>query len=168
MMGFLEEDGMDVKQNDLLERRKIEAALAVPIIQGYIQKMGHDKALSVAMDSMGKLSTGYGHSAARELGSNRLQDLVKIMKSWATGGMLEEEILEETETTYFFNVTRCRYAEAYEAMGVREFGYCLSCCRDQPFIEGFNPDIKFKRTKTIMEGDPHCDFRLSLDRPVSP
>ena len=76
---------------------------------------------------------------------------------------VKEEILEETETTYFFNVTRCLYAEAYETMGVKQFGYCLSCCRDQPFVEGFNPGITFKRTQTIMEGAAFCDFRFSLD-----
>ena len=48
-------------------------------------------------------------------------------------------------------------------VGLREFGYCLSCCRDNPFVEGFNPKIKFKRTQTIMEGAPYCDFRYTLE-----
>ncbi len=30
-------------------------------------------------------------------------------------------------------------------------------------VEGFNSDIKFERTQTIMSGAEHCDFRYSLD-----
>lgn len=155
---------MESNELNLLDRRKIEAAMAAPLIRGYIEKMGKQKALDTAMETIGSLARDAGRRAAEELGSNRLQDLVKIIQSWSCGGLLEEEIIEQTDTTYFFNVTRCRYAEAYEAIGVKEFGYCLSCCRDQPFAEGFNPEIKFKRTQTIMEGAAFCDFRFSQER----
>ena len=71
-------------------------------------------------------------------------------------------MLEQTENTFFFNVTRCRFAEAYEKLGIMELGVALSCCRDFGFIEGFNPKIKLVRTQTIMEGAPICDFRYTL------
>ena len=154
---------MKLNSMDLLERRKIEAAIAAPIIDGFIKEMGRKKALSIAKESIEKLSRDAGQKAAEEMGSNRLEDLVEIMKSWSDGGLLVEEIIEETETTYAFNVTRCRYAEAYETIGVKSFGYCLSCCRDQPFVNGFNPKIKFERTQTIMEGAGFCDFRFYLE-----
>ena len=44
----------------------------------------------------------------------------------------------------------------------RNLGYCLSCCRDEAFIAGFNPSITLTRTQTIMEGAPVCDFRFML------
>jgi hypothetical protein len=40
-----------------------------------------------------------------------------------------------------------------------EFGKILSCNRDGALIEGMNPEIRFTRTQTIMEGAPFCDFR---------
>ena len=40
-----------------------------------------------------------------------------------------------------FNVTRCRYVELYESLGIREIGTRFSCTRDFALIEGFNPDI---------------------------
>lgn len=153
---------MALNNLDRLEQRKIEAGIAAPIIQGYIEALGRDKALDIAMKAIEKISRENGQTAAEKMGSNSLQDLAEIIKTWSGGGLLEEKILEQTETTYFFNVTRCRYAEAYESIGLKEFGYCLSCCRDQPFIQGFNPDIQFKRTQTIMEGASFCDFRFSL------
>ena len=36
-----------------------------------------------------------------------------IVSGWAKGGALEEEIIELSETSYAFNVTRCMYAERY-------------------------------------------------------
>ena len=60
------------------------------------------------------------------------------------------------------NVTRCRYAEMYEELGLQELGYMLSCARDFAMIDGFNPRINLTRTQTIMEGANHCDFLFEL------
>jgi len=108
-------------------------------------------------------SRNYGRRCAPTMGSNTMADLAREIASWGEGGVLEEAVLEHDERTYAFNVTGCLYVERYEALGVRKFGYCLSCCRDKPFVEGFNPKIKFKRTQTIMEGAPYCDFRYMLE-----
>ena len=61
-----------------------------------------------------------------------------------------------------FNVTRCRYAEMYEEMGLRDIGHLLSCSHDADFCTGYNPDIYFERNKTIMKGASHCVFCLKL------
>ena len=154
---------MGSNDTSLMKRREIEALIAVPLIKGFIEEMGRDRAIETATRVIQDMTREAGRQTAREIGSNTMDDLANVMSSWSEGGLLEEEILEQTDKTYFFNVTRCRYAEQYEKLGIKEFGYCLSCCRDEPFIEGFNPNIKFKRTRTIMEGAPHCDFRLTLE-----
>ncbi len=61
-----------------------------------------------------------------------------------------------------YNATRCRYAELYQSLGLTELGRILSCSRDEPLLEGFNPQISFVRSQTILEGAPFCDFRLVL------
>jgi hypothetical protein len=60
-----------------------------------------------------------------------------------------------------FDVTRCRYADMYRELGIAELGAVLSCNRDGAFCSGFNPGIRLTRTKTIMAGDDHCDFRYA-------
>jgi hypothetical protein len=70
------------------------------------------------------------------------------------------DVLEQTDHSYSFNVTRCRYAELYRDLGIPELGKLLSCNRDFSLIEGFNPEIQLTRTQTIMEGASHCDFRF--------
>ncbi|HAN08077.1 MAG TPA: hypothetical protein DCP89_06205, partial [Acidimicrobiaceae bacterium] len=52
--------------------------------------------------------------------------------------------------------------------GIPELGALFSCNRDGTMVEGFNSDIKFERTQTIMNGASHCDFRYSIDpEPIS-
>ncbi len=48
----------------------------------------------------------------------------------------------------------------YRALGLADLGGSLSCLRDYALIEGFNPDVTLTRTRTIMEGASHCDFRF--------
>ncbi len=153
---------MTSKDPSLIKCREIEGLIAVPLIRGFMEECGGEKAMDRAGRVIQDLAREAGRKAAEGLGSNSLTDLVSLMESWSEGGLLVEEILEKTDRTYFFNVTRCRYAELYEELGIREFGHTLSCCRDEPFVRGFNPLIKFERTQTIMEGAPICDFRLTL------
>ena len=67
-------------------------------------------------------------------------------------------MVELSEDRLAFNVTRCRYAELYRALGLQELGATLSCNRDGALMEGFNPNVEFRRTQTIMQGATHCDF----------
>lgn len=147
----------------MIEIREIEAGIVVPLIKGYIMELGRERAIVLATQAIQEKSREAGRQMAEEMGSNTLSDLARIMSSWTEDGSLKEEIIERTDKTYFFNVTYCRFAEKYDEMGIKEFGYCLSCSRDKPFIEGFNPNIKFQRTQTIMEDAPCCDFRLTLE-----
>jgi hypothetical protein len=50
----------------------------------------------------------------------------------------------------------------YHRLGLADLGPLLSCGRDGAMIEGFNPDIAFTRTQTIMQGAPFCNFRYEL------
>ena len=72
---------------------------------------------------------------------------------------LHIEVLEQSEQAFSFNVTRCRYAEMYQALGIPELGALLSCNRDAALIQGFNLQVELTRTQTILQGAPSCDFR---------
>jgi hypothetical protein len=154
---------MNKEEISLIERRIIEAQTIVPLIIAFGKQVGLEQAKAIVQRNNEEASRDYGCRCAATMVSNTMADLAGEVASWGAGGVLEEEVLEHDERTYAFNVTGCLYAERYEALGVREFGYCLSCCRDNPFVEGFNPKIKFKRTQTIMEGAPYCDFRYTLE-----
>ncbi|MBW7885953.1 MAG: L-2-amino-thiazoline-4-carboxylic acid hydrolase, partial [Caldilineaceae bacterium] len=75
-------------------------------------------------------------------------------------------IVHQSDDAFSFNVTRCRYAELYQALGIPELGAVMSCNRDWSLIQGFNPDIELERMQTIMQGAPYCDFRYRRRQPI--
>ena len=105
---------------------------------------------------------------AELLGGNDLSVFAGSMEAWTRGGALELEVTEQTETRFAFNVTRCKYAEMYRELGDPDLGARMSCNRDGTMVEGFNPDITFTRTQTIMGGATHCDFVYELGESEQP
>lgn len=147
-----------------IERRAIEAQAVVPILEAVAKRFGREEALAILIEVNEREAIERGRAQARQTGPHGIQDLVAEVESWGEGGVWEMEVLEKTETTYFFNVTRCPYHDTYRELGLEEWGVGLSCCRDQPHARGFNDRLRLDRTKTLMEGDDHCDFRYHLER----
>jgi hypothetical protein len=152
----------DLSGIPLLARREIEARIAVPLIQAYMEAFDADKAQAVAAGVIERMAEESGRQLARKLGDDGLPGFSKALSMWNQGGALEMETLEQSDTRLWFNVTRCRYAETYRELGMGGFGTILSCNRDFAFIKGFNPNIRLTRTKTIMEGANICDFRYEI------
>ena len=113
-----------------------------------------------------RIAQEQGGQLAEQMGGCSLGHFAGSLKYWTKDNALEIEVLEQTDEAFHFNVTRCRYAELYKALGVAELGDVLSCNRDFALVEGFNPDVTLTRTQTIMKGAGHCDFRYHLNRQV--
>jgi len=147
-----------------LRCREIQAPVAACLIRAFGAVLGPEKALEVATAAVQADALTAGRNAAELYGGNDVAALAWLVREiWAEDGAMTLHFLRETERDLYFDVTRCRYAETYERMGMRELGFCLSCSRDEPFARGFNPRLKLHRTQTIMEGASSCDFRFTLD-----
>lgn len=145
-----------------LEKRAIEAMAIAPLI-GELSKIFEKKEiLAVLRDINQKEALERGRNMATEKRDKTIEILAKDVATWGAGDVWEMEVLEQTPTTYFFNVTRCPYYEKYSELGLEEYGVELSCCRDEPFARGLNPRLKLVRTQTIMQGADVCDFRYHL------
>ena len=148
----------------LLEQRMYQAQIAKRLIRSYADFLGYDRAIEIATAAIQADAEMSGRKIAEKYGGNSLKELSRVVKEiWCAGDALSIRVLEETGDTFNFNVYRCRYAELYEQMGIRNLGACLSCSRDGSFAQGFNPGIRMERTQTIMEGASHCDFRFTLE-----
>lgn len=147
-----------------LQRREIQAPIAACLIQGFAEAIGREKALAIAAEAIREEARDMGRRMAEKLGGNGLAELHRLVEElWAEGEALTVRFLEKNEKRLGFDVTCCRYAEMYEANGMKDLGFCLSCNRDAAFAEGFNPRIRLVRTQTIMEGAACCDFRFFLE-----
>ena len=103
-----------------------------------------------------------GDELARTLGEQTLEAFGQSLGRWRENGALEIDILEQTPEKLSFNVTRCRYAEMYRALGLADLGGSLSCQRDYALAEGFEPE-----DPTRTDANDH-GRGVSLRFPVSP
>jgi hypothetical protein len=152
----------------VLRRRLIEARVVAPLLDALGERFGRDEVLAVARDVIVQLATQQGAELSNHVGGCSLQHFEGTLDRWTADGALEITVRESTEERFAFDVTRCRYAEMYRALGIPELGAILSCNRDAALIGGFNPDVTFTRTQTIMGGASHCNFVYSLTRAPRP
>lgn len=150
--------------NDIgvLKRREIEARVIGPLVERFAAEFGRERVVELTREVVVEVAQSQGSALAEQTGVNDLEAFAGTMTNWTKGGALELDIIEKSASTFAFNVTRCRYAELYRSLGLAELGAVLSCNRDATMIEGFNPNIRFTRTQTIMAGASHCDFRYEL------
>lgn len=145
--------------------REIQAPIAAMLIRGFIEEFGYDETLDIVKrlaQADAKLAAG---QLAERFGGNDMRTLARIVREvWSEDDAMEFDVIAENDHEFRFNVTKCGYAEVYRKLDVMDFGYCLSCCRDEPFVESFNPDFRLLRTKTIMEGKEVCDFHMIAKR----
>ena len=140
--------------------REIQAPIVSALIKGFAREIGYNEALVIAKEVIREDAVLSGKSLAEKYSGNSLEDLLKIVEEvWAKDETMEIENIKINENELQFDVTYCGYAEMYERLGIKELGCLLSCSRDFPFMDGFNPEMELIRTKTIMEGAKYCDFR---------
>jgi len=146
----------------LIEQREIEARIVGPLIRAFAAEIGEERTLEIVRILIRRLAREAGNNLALAVGEQTLEAFARGLDRWRENGALEIDLLEQSPTRLSFNVTRCRYAEMYTALGLADLGGSLSCERDHALIDGFNPDIELTRTQTIMQGATFCDFRFRL------
>ncbi|MFW9908962.1 MAG: L-2-amino-thiazoline-4-carboxylic acid hydrolase [Candidatus Thorarchaeota archaeon] len=89
-------------------------------------------------------------------------DLIRVM--WEpVKDIFPYEIEREEEGEIQLRVSGCIYYDVAKEVGIEgTWGYDLFCGDDPYIVAGFNPKMKFERTKTLMEGDGYCDHCYTL------
>lgn len=148
----------------MLERRRIEAGILKHVYETLKASHGQAVAAKAVADAVRAASIEQGAAMrAEDGGKTSMQTFIDRQELWTRGNALAIDIKEQTPDRFRFNVTRCEYARMYKEMGLGEIGHLLSCQRDGTFCEGYDQNLKLKRTQTIMEGATHCDFDYTYE-----
>jgi hypothetical protein len=152
----------------VLVKRRLQAEVVGPIFEAMVAEVGRERAEAILEAAIRKAAVAEGAAlrARGPEGGNPLRAFVEVFELWTRGGALEIDVLEASDERFDFDVTRCRYAEAYREMGLGDIGHLLSCNRDVTFVEGFDPRLRLERAQTIMAGAPCCTFRYRLADPA--
>ena len=145
----------------VLTRRETEARILIPFFKALCEKFGKDEIVPLLENTIMNISRTQGAELSNKYGSG-VDSFLETLQFWTQDGALEIEVLEKNEEKLDFNVTRCKYAEMYTALGIPDLGALLSCNRDAAMIEGFNPKATLDRKTTIMSGGKCCTFRYTF------
>jgi predicted ArsR family transcriptional regulator len=102
---------------------------------------------------------------AKKEGKNQIDDLIRLLWEPLRADGLEYEV-RETAQGIQIRCTKCPAYNIARECGTTIWGYHLICSNDYYIVEGFNPRIGFRRTKTLMEGFDCCDHFYYLKSDV--
>jgi hypothetical protein len=70
------------------------------------------------------------------------------------------EIVEDTDKAFGLRVTECVWAKVFRDAGLGgAIGHAAICNMDYFWPPAFNASFKMERSKTLMQGDDHCNHR---------
>ena len=142
-----------------LQRRKIEGRVLIPFIETLKLKLGEKMAGEILDATIQRLAVEDGERWAESYGRS-VTSLKRVAEDvWAGGGSLNLQVIGEWDKHLDFKVTRCAYAEFYQALDLADFGYRIHCNRDHAMVAGFNESIELSRSQTLMQGAACCDLR---------
>jgi len=142
-----------------------------------------DKERREISDSLSEDQKGYEKEGRPYLKSIESEEINRMIKHWNNIAMergdsievLVQTLWEEMgrEEGYKFTkeilpngirirCTRCPLAKIARKHGLEHIGFHKYCMSDFGIVKGFNPRIKFTRTKTLMQGADCCDHTYTL------
>ena len=147
----------------LLERRKVEAGVLVPLIRALQAEFGADAVNPIVARVIQDVARSQGEAQRAQAAVHTVADMrARFGKGGPVSeGSLTVEVVPGDEEHFGFNVTHCQFVEMYREMGAGDLGFLLSCNRDFASFAGMAPELQFDRTQTRMQGAPFCDFRYS-------
>jgi predicted ArsR family transcriptional regulator len=144
----------------LLDKTRIQAQVLVPLLQALRAELGKERADAIARQALKALFAAVGNSVD---GSPR--------RKWAAMQTALTELTEREVTVEMhrhdkealeFDVTHCRFAEFFHALGEPELGALLVCATDFDIVAGGGNEVSLRREQTLMQGAPSCTFRYTF------
>jgi predicted ArsR family transcriptional regulator len=162
-MSVLDDYMVDSKLS-LLDKTRIQAQVLVPVLRAIRAELGKERADAIAKEALRHWSkeifAAIGDSVE---GSPR--------RKWAAMHTAMADITERDVTVEMrrkdkealeFDITHCRFADFFRALGEPELGALLICETDFDIAATGGGEVSFTRAQTIMQGAPSCTFRYKF------
>ena len=146
------------KEQEKFMHKKVDEAVCSSMawmLQVMAKQFG-EVAYQIFVKARGKEILKHMNSRAEELGDDSIEAFIK--DQWEVlPAQGYKYTMEKKETGFLMNVTKCPLYDLAKRKGITEQMFYMCCEGDQFAPEGFNPNIGFKRSKTLMQGDDCCN-----------
>ena len=148
----------------LLDKTRIQAQVLVPVLRALRLELGKQRADAIVKQALRdwskQLFAAIGHGI--EGSPRRKWAIIQSVWGEVSGREVEVEILRHDEEALEIDVTRCRFAEFFRALGEPELGALLICETDFDIASVGEGQVSLDRAQTIMQGAPSCTFRYKF------
>ena len=145
----------------LLDKTRIQAQVLVPMLRALRAELGKERADAIARQALRdwskQLFAAVGESV--EGNSRRKWAAMHTALAEVTEREVTVEMRRHDEEALEFDVTHCRFAEFFRALGEPELGALLVCATDFDIVAAGGDDVSLTRDQTLMQGAPSCTFR---------
>jgi hypothetical protein len=163
-MGVLDDYLVDSKIS-MLDKTRIQAQVLVPVMRALRAEVGKEKADAIVRGALREWSKQLFAAIGSDIdGSPR--------RKWAAmqgalNDITEREVtfdmLRKDKEALQFDITSCRFAEFFRALGEPELGALLICATDFDIAAAAGGEVSLDRSQTLMQGAPCCTFRYKFD-----
>jgi hypothetical protein len=151
----------------LLDKVRIQAQVLVPVLRALREELGSEKADALVVralrDWSRRLFAAIGNSV--DGGPRRKWAAMHTAMARVTEQDVAVEMKRHDRDALEFDITRCRFAEFFRALGEPELGALLVCETDFDIAAAGADAVSFTRDQTIMRGAPTCPFRYLFKTP---
>jgi predicted ArsR family transcriptional regulator len=148
----------------LLDKTRIQAQVLVPVLRALRTELGKDKADAIVKQALRdwskQLFAAIGDGI--EGSPRRKWATIQTVFGEVSGREVEVEILRHDQEALELDITRCRFAEFFRALGEPELGALLICEADFDIASVGDGEVSLERAQTIMQGAPSCTFRYKF------
>jgi hypothetical protein len=157
-------DRSTINKLTLLEQVKLQAQVVVPLLKAFRKELGTERANSIAYRALDEWSRGLFHQLSKSMGKGSRETWTAMMASSGQriGNDVDFQMVRQDPQAMEFNITGCRYADFFRALGEPELGALMLCDADFHMLEMSAGEVELQRTQTIMKGGGYCDFRYKM------
>ena len=162
-MGVFDDYLIDPKLS-LLDKTRIQAQVLLPVLRALRAELGREKADTIVKQALRSWSKQLFAAIGEGVdGSPRRKwAAMHTAMADATEHDVTVKMLRKDKEALEFDVTGCRFAEFFRALGEPELGALLICATDFDIAAAGAGEVTFTREETIMQGAPRCTFRYKF------
>jgi hypothetical protein len=158
------DDYLVAPEISLLDKTRIQAQVLVPVLRALRTELGKDKADALVKQALRDWSRQLFAAIGEDIAGSPRRKWATVQSAWneVSAREVEFEMLRHDKEALEFDVTRCRFAEFFHALGEPELGALLICAADFDITAVGGREVTFTRDQTIMQGAPSCTFRYKF------
>ena len=155
------DDYLVVPEISLLDKTRIQAQVLVPVLRALRAEFGKQKADAIVKQTLRDWSRQLFAAIGDGIEGSQRRKWATVQSAWYEVSVkdVQFEMRRHDQEALEFDVTHCRYAEFFRALGEPELGTLLICETDFDIAAVGGGEVGLDRAQTIMNGAPSCPFR---------